>query len=375
MRSRARAARHSTPLVLAAVFLLASALWAGLFARRDAGIRFDPVRWELSTVAGKWLFVLGAPLRSDPDPDAAIARYFALADRESPEGQRLEGVVEAAIAGRIDAVLRERGVRGRLAPGGPLAVWPPVDIELAGSPLVLAVSPRARIALVRIELLRADVPAAVAVALEARTEADDPPRSALVVGTGGFSMYPAVVSNRSGYAQTVQTAAHEWVHHYLAFYPLGFGQPHGARLTINETVADLAGEEIARRVIERFGDPTARAAPAATPPTAPPGIDRDRVLRELRLEVDALLAADRVADAEARMEQVRQELERGGVHIRRLNQAYFAWFGSYAARSDAVDPLGGQLRGLRERASSLAQFLAAVRGTTSRAEVEALASR
>ena len=61
-----------------------------------------------------------------------------------------------------------------------------------------------------------------------------------------------------------------------------------------------------------------------------------------------------------------------GISIRRINQAYFAWYGTYAARADAVDPLGDQLRELRERAGSLARFLELVRGVTTRAEVEAL---
>ena len=99
------------------------------------------------------------------------------------------------------------------------------------------------------------------------------------------------------------------------------------------------------------------------------------MLRELRLEVDALLGEGRVEEAERRMEEVRLMLEDHGISIRRINQAYFAWYGTYAARPDAVDPLGDQLRELRARAGPLARFLELVRGITTRAEVEALLAR
>ena len=342
---------------------------AGLGLRqRQADDGFDIVRWELTTVANKWLFALGAPLRSDPPEEEALARYFAADDRDRGEAARVENVVEAAIEGRIDAVLRAQGVRGRLALPGPLAVWPPVDVELTHSPRVLVTSPRERIERSGARLLRPDLDTAEAIELESEREGEDRSLAALVVSTGGLATYPATVSSRRSYAGTLETAAHEWVHHYLAFYPLGYGIPAGDRLVINETVADLAGDEVALLALERFGDPTSAPAGAA----ATPAVDEDRVLRELRLEVEGLLAEGLVGQAERRMEAVRLELAAAGVRIRRINQAYFAWYGTYAARADSVDPLGSQLRELRERAGSLARFLALVRDVTSREDVARL---
>ena len=131
-------------------------------------------------------------------------------------------------------------------------------------------------------------------------------------------------------------------------------------------------------MIERFGDPTdpdpSPVTSTASSPSEPavPTVDRNEVLRNLRFEVDELLAVGRISDAEARMEAVRLELCELGHCLRRINQAYFAWYGTYAARADAVDPLGSQLRELREWLGSLEAFLTAVRGVGSRAEVEAL---
>ncbi|GMU41279.1 MAG: hypothetical protein AMXMBFR23_21450 [Chloroflexota bacterium] len=348
---------------------VAVALVVGAVAVRDrvAGDRFDLLRWQIDTAPAKAAARIGAPFRSEPDADEALRRYFA-ADATAEDRRAMENAVERLIEARIDAVLRDLGVHARLRLPG--TAMPPVSIELAAPPRVLVVSPRSEIRRERADLLRPDLMLADAEAIEASTEAGDAGVSALVVGSGGVATYPAIVVGGASYAATVETAAHEWVHHYLTFYPLGLRYFGSNDLrTVNETVADIVGEEVAAIVIERWGDPTV-APPAAATPT--PAIDRDAVLRDLRVEVDALLADGRVEEAEARMEAVRLELWDADVRIRRVNQAYFAWFGTYAARPDAVDPIGAQLREVRARSDSLAQFLERVRGIGSREDVETL---
>jgi len=359
------------------IFVVALALSLGALAWRDAraGDVFDFFRWERTTATNKWIQLLGSPFRDAPDSDDAITRYFALDDYTSDEARELENVVEAVIEGRVNEVVANLGIDGRLPLPG--SVFPPVDIEIASSPRALVISPRDRVERIHTDLLRPDLSLDDAVSLEQATEAEDSSRSALVVATGGVATYPAVVREGRSYRGTVGTAAHEWVHHYLTFYELGFRYNSSSDLrTINETVADIVGDEIRDLVLERYGDPTvvpATPTPAATPPDdTVPAIDRNEVLRDLRLEVDDLLEHGRVEDAEARMEEVRLELCEAGHCIRRINQAYFAWYGTYAAREDATDPLGPQIRELRANSGSLAAFLATIRGVGSRAEVEEL---
>ena len=367
--------RRRATVLVAVAFVLAFALWAAVLGvqQRRAGEAFDFTRFELTTLPNKWLHALGAPLRDDLDADTALERYFEASDRTASEIAALEPRVEAAIEGRIDAVLDELGLGGPLP--GIVGVFPPVDLELTGAPRVLAVSPRDRIELLRTVTLRPDLSTEDLLALEAATEAaregEDATLSAIVLPLGGISTYPAIVSDRQPYASTLRTTAHEWVHHYLAFYPLGLrALGSGETLTINETVADIVGDEVGTLALERFAAPSAPpAAPAAAEGAS---VDRDLVLRELRLEVDALLEAGDIEAAERRMEEVRGELEVAGVVIRRINQAYFAWFGTYAARPDSVDPLGPQLFELRERAGSPGRFLGLVRGATTREDVARL---
>ena len=136
-------------------------------------------------------------------------------------------------------------------------------------------------------------------------------------------------------------------------------------------MADIGGDAIAALVFARFPDPP---APASTPaPTVGPRVDVAAALRDLRLEVDALLARGEVEAAERRMEEVRASLAARGVGIRRINQAYFAWYGTYAARPESVDPLGAQLRSLLRRSGSVRGFVEQVRAARTREDVTRLA--
>ncbi len=377
----------------AGIVLLAAvvgfAVVGGALIVRDARMddRFDIARWQRTALANKWLWHVGAPFRDDPSADEALERYFTADDRNSPEALALRPAVEAAIEGRIDAVVREMGLnaRGIRVPG---SVFPPVNIQLVSPPRVLVESPREVIRRERTVLLRPDLAGRDIVRIEEEAEARHPDRAALVVGVGGLATYPAIVNAHRTYETTVATAAHEWAHHYLVFYPLGYRYFTSLETqVINETVADVIGDEVGRLVLERWGDPT-RPDDEPTPepeaaeaeldealddePEAAEAFDYLAALRSLRLEVDDLLEQGRVGDAEHRMEEVRQEMIDHGFHFRRINQAFFAWFGTYAGRPDSVDPLGEQLDEIRERAGSLPDFVRLIQGMSTRDEVEDL---
>jgi hypothetical protein len=165
--------------------------------------------------------------------------------------------------------------------------------------------------------------------------------------------------------------AHEWVHHYLAFYPLGVAYRSSPELTtINETVANIAGRELASAMRERL-ELLAEPQPAVRRQGSNPAGQ----LRELRREVDALLAGGDIAGAERRMEEVRQELAGRGLALRRLNQAYLAFHNLYADSPPATDPLGPALLRLRALSADLAAFMRTVRGVTSAGEVYAALDR
>ena len=246
--------------VMFAVWAAASGLWVGLFRYRVAvdADRFDFVLWEAESLPNRLLFDLGRRFRDDPSAEAAIARYFALPDRTTEEARRLENVVEREIEQRVEAVLRAEGI-GWLSPGA----LPPVDAEFAAAPRVLVISPRDRIERLRTTPLRPDLVRDRIEAIEAREERTEN-RSALVVRAGGIATFPAIVVPDDEYEWVVSTVAHEWLHHYLAVYPLGLGYFANAdQRTINETVADVFGDRRlqlrwARRKARRREEPSRR---------------------------------------------------------------------------------------------------------------------
>ena len=80
-------------------------------------------------------------------------------------------------------------------------------------------------------------------------------------------------------------------------------------------------------------------------------------MRATRLRVDELLASGMIDKAEAYMEERRQFLADNGYYIRKLNQAYFAFHGSYADSAASVSPIHGQLEAVRQASDSLGEFV------------------
>jgi DNA-binding Lrp family transcriptional regulator len=97
-------------------------------------------------------------------------------------------------------------------------------------------------------------------------------------------------------------------------------------------------------------------------------------MRITRERVDELLAQGRIEDAEAYMNERRLEFVANGYYIRRLNQAYFAFHGSYRTgpAAPADDPILPRLESLRAQSDSLAQFVATVRDISSFEDLLAL---
>jgi hypothetical protein len=351
-----------------------------------SGDRFSLVDFEIETVLNKWVGEAGAFIAgrrdSGPAADRVLERYFNLqqeivqldasADREliedlRHERDRLENRAERILESRIAAALRDAGLSRPLPLfGAQSLLWPPVDVELTRPPRVLVVSPRDEIRLVRDVLLRPDLSLDEIRAIEEAVEADGR-FSALVDTLGGVAVFPAIIRDTRSFPSTVTTIAHEWTHHYLFFYRLGrsFFDSQESR-TINETVADIVAAEIDDLVF-------AASPPLDLPPPPPNNRDAtDPLLFQLRVDVDALLAAGDVAQAEALMETVRLQLAEQGRSFRRLNQAFFAFNGVYATTAASSSPIGPMLQQLRLRSDSLADFVAKVRTITTSAELEAL---
>lgn len=399
-------------LALMALFWLLYAAGLGGFALSpvDSAVtpyRYSIVDWEASHLPDKWLrrvdgmfgrlfapepperevervrefFRLGHELKEidrelrfpelhnpatpeHPAPDVQQALALELRMQVLERLNALQGEVEETVESSVSRAAAEQGL------GSVVGVFPPVDVVFTSSPHLLVMSPRDRIVRQQEFLLEPGLGETGKESLEGRIVAEEPDMAAYVADTGGVSVYPAVVAGNYGLRNGVVITAHEWLHSWLFFRPLGRNYWSSRQMiSLNETVATLAGEELGgiayaaltgEPVEPRPADRTP-SKPAATP-EEPHRFDFRSEMQETRKRVDALLEEGRVEDAEAYMEKRRQVFVANGYLLRKLNQAYFAFHGTYATSAASVSPIGGQVRELRERSASLGEFLHKVAG-------------
>ena len=228
--------------------------------------------------------------------------------------------------------------------------FPPVQFTFTEPPKKLIVSPRDRIATVYSKMLTSEMP--LAEIERAEQEIGDGDRArAYITNIGGLGAFPTMVVDRASLEWVLSTVAHEWTHNYLALYPLGWNYFKSQDMTtLNETVAEIVGDEIGVGVAARYyvelaeTDNSLPLEPDAD--VQPPDFDFRAEMRETRLEVDRLLAAGQVEEAEAYMERRRLEFIENEYMLRVLNQAYFAFHGSYGTSASSTSPIGPKLRTL-----------------------------
>ena len=379
---------------LAAMALVALLLWSGRDYRpteSDMAIaphRFNLLAWEVGNAFDKWYHELVALLpwnTTPPRPEriALAEEFFRIGGEErrlendllalpeaSPRAedirQRLDEIharqdairplVEQTVEREISAILVEEGFSSRVG-----AILPPVDTVLGHSPSLLVTSPRDRIVRQDNILLQHGVRTEKREELEAIT-LQERDLSAIVVNIGGLGTFPSVVSAGGSLHFALNTVAHEWLHNWFFFHPLGQHFWDSAEMTtLNETAATLGGWEIGDRAYEAMtGIKFEREPPGPRPDRDPNAFDFRAEMRETRQVSEALLAEGRIEDAEAYMEERRLELLDHGYRIRKINQAYFAFYGSYATSAASDSPIEGQLRELRNRSDSLEDFLKTV---------------
>ena len=327
-------------------------------------------------------FTLLEPIKSLESEIAAINAGSKSGDLTSLEAElnrlreqkvALADEVERIIARQIKEALAEEGIFHPLDKYIRLKVgFPPLSFKLEKPPHLLVVSPRDRIESMREITLQPDLSLEEMESIEERV--DKMGVSSLVVELGGLgATYPILVIDNASLQFTINTATEEWLHQYLTFKPLGFlylldqtGVSRNYEIaTMNETVVGMVSKEIGTIVCQKYY-PGYENSPQPEPE---PEFDFNREMREIRRTVDIYLAQGEIAQAEEFMEQKRQYLVSMGYPIRKLNQAYFAFHGTYADRPTSISPIGVELKKLREQSASLKDFLNTVAAMTSRQDL------
>lgn len=327
-----------------------------------------------------------------PDPDTAALDLRIERDQLRASLAERQSTAEAILEGQVATILVEEGF------GAAGQLLPPIAMRFTRVPNLVVVSPRDKIEMqvsINVDALPVEQQIALEQAIEQRLDV-----SALVVPLGGIALYPAMILETDNLPYAIETFSHEWLHHYLFLFPLGLTYDFtGEARIINETTADLFGKVMWPKVVRRYYPEYISQIPAdpvPAPPTAlqrvqryvfdwlrylhlrPVTFDFGAEMNETRVTVDALLTSGQIEQAEAYMEQRRRFFADNGYRIRRLNQAYFAFYGGYQGGAvpgiGGEDPIGPAVQQIYRSSDSILDFVLTLREVTTRAAlVEAAA--
>jgi hypothetical protein len=271
------------------------------------------------------------------------------------EANRLEEKVRSILRRQVTQVLHDEGLTENIWAAYDI-LFPPLEFRMTELPFILVVSPRERIELQETLLLEPSLGQEEMLRIEQGIERLG--LSALVERVGGVAVYPSMIHRSSSISYTLSIIAHEWFHQYLFFRPLGRSYwSHPQMVAINESVADIAGNELGAIVYQRYYGSATPGPTVAERGARSSGFDFNKEMRATRLTVDWYLEKGMVDEAERYMEERRLVFVEHGYGIRKINQAYFAFHGSYASDPAAVSPIQQQLITLRARSGSLGEFI------------------
>ena len=315
------------------------------------------------------------------DKENASEYVRAQRDKLIARQKEIAPFAEATLQSQIGDALAELG----LTSGG--QTIPPVLYHISSTPLALIVAPRDKI----VQLTNISILPTLTLDEQIKLEEQVSKSldvSTLVVPIGGVGVYPTMVMETTDLRWTLETIAHEWTHNYLNIRPLGLNYTTTPELrTMNETTASISGSEVGTYVLQKYYPEMLGSSPSPTSSVLslslisldqdllpanrfddPPPFDFRAEMHETRVKADELLAAGKIEEAEAYMEQRRQVFWQNGYLIRKLNQAYFAFHGAYAdvpGGAAGEDPVGPAVRALREQSNSLADFINTIAWMTS----------
>ena len=329
---------------------------------------------QVQSLDSQILLIYADPTITDPDTASQDLRMSLNEAKNAMDS--LSPLAESILESQLMTVISEVGLETLGEP------FPPSLFQSSDVPNALIVSPRETIEQTLNISILPGMSADEEDSLENRIF-NDYDQSALVVPIGGIGTYPTMVMQSTNLGWLTEAIAHEWTHNYLTLRPLGLNYETTPELrTINETTASLVGKELSLLILKRYYP---EAVPAETPPTEasstsdievmpePEGFVFRTEMRITREEVDRLLSEGKVEEAEAYMEARRQVFWDNGYLIRKLNQAYFAFYGAYndtpGGGAAGEDPVGPAVQSYRAQFDSLADFLRTISWVDSYAEL------
>ncbi len=344
-------------------FALGTSNYLSIGDRKRAALEYLKLVDEIQQNEARLLDVYADPNVTDPQTASTPLR------EKLQKAYRLRAslapLAESILQSQLSHILAEMDLT---LDGQPI---PPVLFHSTPLPLALIVSPRDAIRQDADVSLLPDLTIDERASLEGRVD-QSLDVSSLVVPIGGIGFYPTMIYQTTSMNSLAEVVAHEWVHNYLTLRPLGINYMTAPELrTMNETTASIAGKEIGLALIQRDYPELAPPPSPPSPPSketskpageapSPPVFDYNAEMRITRVNVDRLLAAGKIEEVEAYMEERRRFLWENGYHIRKINQAFFAFYGAYADQPGGAageDPVGAAVRELRAESPTLSDFI------------------
>ena len=333
---------------------------------------------EISILENKILAIYADPAIENPDLATADTREQLAIQVNTRDN--LTPLVESILQNQLMDVLQDVNIDVADQ------VFPASLYHFSETPLSLVISPRSTIEQTLDIPLLPDLTTSEINEIENQvfTELD---YSALIVPIGGIGLYPTMVMQTSNIVWLTEVISHEWIHNFLTLRPLGINYFTNAELrTINETTASLAGKELGLKILEKYypefipeepkNEPSKPDDSEAAPPSEPELFDFRAEMRITRVETDRLLAEGKIEQAEDYMENRRQFFWKNGYALRKLNQAYFAFYGAYndvpGGGASGEDPVGPAVVTLRSQYNQLSEFLNDISWVTSFEELQSL---
>ena len=399
---RAQTRRWRRRAALWALLVVAALVMAGIDSppRTAAATVANPYAfsifwWEVANVPDKWTNLLRETFFGRPSREQRLAdleEYLKVAQLARKEERRLDGRLVRTVshAGSVEELEQAReyleellDTKDRLRPSAEEAVeseldrvvkdeglawrgitFPPLDFRFEQPPTLLVTSWRDRLQVVEAVLLEPDLDVLVRDELEKRLF-EEYNVAALVDNLAGLATYPLLVSDLYSLRTLLRVAAHEWLHAYFLFRPLGRNiYSTDAMFTLNETIADVAGRELGDAAFVRMGgDLDENARRYLAPEERDPVFTRE--MRETRVTVEELLDEGEVEKAEEYMKRRWWDFRLGGYGLRKLNQAFFAFRGRYAEGPASISPIGREVNEMRDYHDDVGSFIKTVEKVSS----------
>ena len=240
-------------------------------------------------------------------------------------------------------------------------IFPLPEFTIGYSPKLLVLSPRDKIYREDELLLNYDLSLEEIEKIE-ESISNDIGYSAVIVNIGGVAAYPSIIKETDNYGDLFRLHAHEWLHQYLILFPLGRAYFNDPRMKIvNETLANIYSERLLENICMKNIEFKNELCSSSSESNLDGEFNYDLYISNLRLQVDELLKSGKINESEELMESSRNQLAQKGYPIRKINQAWFAFNGTYADSPTSSSNVDEELNKFIDSRNSIGQAIKELR--------------